>query len=175
MNKDELLKLAERAEQASGPDRELDALIHEAVTTFPPRRAGVGWPDENALVVPAFPGWELLPAYTASADAALSLLPKTAVNIDLFNFSAGRNPAWGCSFMDTAQLMGKRAAKEQIARLRKGTAFGRSLRGPPRVALEKAIAEHFVEFFCRGAALPALALSAASLRALALKAETPNG
>lgn len=75
-NADALLALAERVEKAAGPDRELEVVIHEAVTTFPARRAGVGWPDENALVVPAFPGWVLLPAYTASLDAAMSLLPE---------------------------------------------------------------------------------------------------
>lgn len=70
-----LLELAERCERAEGPDRNLDAVIHKAVTTFDARRAGPGWPDENAPVVPAFPGWRPLPDYTASIDAALTLVP----------------------------------------------------------------------------------------------------
>lgn len=70
----DLLKLAERCEAATGPDRELDGAVHTAVTGFEPRRGGIGWPD-NALVVPGFPGWVPLPAYTASIDAAMSLVP----------------------------------------------------------------------------------------------------
>ena len=54
-SKAELLALAERVEAATGPDRELDAGVHEASTSFPPRIGGVGWP-EGALVVPTFPG-----------------------------------------------------------------------------------------------------------------------
>jgi hypothetical protein len=144
-NDGDLLALASRVEAASGADRALDYDIAHFAT-----RAHM----ETGKA----------PAYTASVDDALSLLPKTAVNIDLFSYGSGK---WGCSFMDTAQLMGKRAAKEQIARLRKGAAFGRTFRGPPRVELEKAIAEHFVEFFCRDAATAALALCAAALRARA--------
>lgn len=69
------LEIAERCEQATGPDRESDVAIHTAVTTFEPRVGGVGWPA-GELVVPAFPGWEPLPAYTASLDAAITLVPE---------------------------------------------------------------------------------------------------
>lgn len=78
MSAAELLALADRCEAAIGGDRELDVAISTAVTTFEPRRAGPGWPDENALVVPAFPGWEPLPAYTASLDAAMTLVLEDA-------------------------------------------------------------------------------------------------
>ena len=70
------LRLSTRIEQASSGSRELDAEIHEAVTSFPARRAGPGWADENALVVPVFPGWDILPAYTTSLDAAMKLVPE---------------------------------------------------------------------------------------------------
>ena len=75
---DRLEELVERIEKATGPDRWVDADIHEAVTTFNCRRAGPGWPDEDEYVVPAFPGWKPLPAYTASIDAALTLVPEEA-------------------------------------------------------------------------------------------------
>jgi hypothetical protein len=70
-----LEELAVRCEQATGPDRELDVAIHTTVTSFEPRRAGVGWP-KGALIVPAFPGWQVLPAYTASLGAAMTLVPE---------------------------------------------------------------------------------------------------
>lgn len=68
--------LADQVEKLAGPCREVDAAIHLVKTTFPARRAGVGWPDENALIVPVFPGWVLLPSYTASFDAAKTLVPE---------------------------------------------------------------------------------------------------
>jgi hypothetical protein len=75
--------LARRVEEAAGADRALDAEIHEAVTTFPARIGGPGWHD-GALVVPAFPGWIPLPAYTASLDAAMSLVPdKWGTTLDI--------------------------------------------------------------------------------------------
>lgn len=70
-----LLELATRCEKAAGPDSETDIAIHTATSGFPPRNGGVGWP-KGALIVPAFPGWQLLPAYTASLDAAMTLVPK---------------------------------------------------------------------------------------------------
>jgi hypothetical protein len=54
---------------------ELDIAIHTTVATFEPRIGGMGWP-KGALIVPAFPGWKLLPAYTASLDAAMTLVPE---------------------------------------------------------------------------------------------------
>ncbi len=54
MNKDELLKLAERCEQAEGPDRDVDLSIMRWVKN-------IGGPSENAA------------RYTASLDAALTL------------------------------------------------------------------------------------------------------
>jgi hypothetical protein len=68
----DLSKLADQVQARAEPDRVLDAAIHEAVTTFPARHGGVGWP-EGALVVPMFPGWGLLPTYTESINDALTL------------------------------------------------------------------------------------------------------
>jgi hypothetical protein len=69
-----LSELADRCEAATGSNQNLDAVIHTQAFGFEPRRAGVGWPDENAPVVPAFPGWKSLPSYTASIDAAMTLV-----------------------------------------------------------------------------------------------------
>lgn len=137
-----MLELAERCENASGPDWELDAAIHEAVTTFPPRRAGVGWPNENALVVPAFPGWVLLPAYTASLDAAMGLVPE----------------GWRVSRWEEAWRIGRwhaQVAPRPSAALLERFDDGRT------IGWETADTEQ------TGAATPALALTAACLRALA--------
>ncbi len=54
-----LLALAERCEQAAGPDRELDFAI----------AAGVGWPDSPNLHQHAR-------RYTESLDAAVTLVPE---------------------------------------------------------------------------------------------------
>ncbi|WP_311270337.1 hypothetical protein [Sphingobium sp. WCS2017Hpa-17] len=72
-----LLALADRVEAAEDGNARLDAEIHEAVTTFPARVGGVGWPL-GALVVPVFPGWALLPRYSGSIDAAITLVPEGA-------------------------------------------------------------------------------------------------
>ena len=67
--------LANLVQVMTGPNLTIDATLHELFTTFPARLGGTGWPD-GALVVPSFPGWELLPRYTASVDAALKLVPR---------------------------------------------------------------------------------------------------
>jgi hypothetical protein len=54
-----LIALAERCEQAAGPDRELDFAI----------AAGVGWPDSPNLQQNAR-------RYTESLDAAITLVPE---------------------------------------------------------------------------------------------------
>ena len=109
--------------------------------------------------------------YTTSLDAALTLVPETACNHQLFSFGGHGveidgfpKMAWGFGFADTAQLMGERAAKEEIERMICAVGWG-DFAGPPRVKMEKAIAEHFIEFNCRCAATPALALCIAALKA----------
>lgn len=61
--REKLLELAERCEQASGPDGNLDAAISHDVVT-------VDWEKHD-------PRWDeyLWPAYSASLDAAMTLVP----------------------------------------------------------------------------------------------------
>jgi len=115
--------------------------------------------------------WFEVARYTTSLDAALTLVPDTACNHHLFSFkghgieiSGFPKTAWAFGFCDTAQLMGERAAKEKIERMIHLPGWG-DFSGPPRVKMEKAIAEHFIEFNCQCAATPALAVCPAALRA----------
>lgn len=65
-----LLELAERCEQATGPDRELDAAAHEA--------AGLPFVMEYWTESDTTPQRNLshVPRYTASLDAVLTLVPE---------------------------------------------------------------------------------------------------
>jgi hypothetical protein len=67
MTKDELVKLAERCEAASGPDRELDREI--ALTFGHPWDYAADWGPRGHDRPTAFP-------YTASIDAAMTLVPE---------------------------------------------------------------------------------------------------
>jgi len=189
-----LLALAARVEAATGPDRELDALVHCAIKGWEAvyegtdvlaivdgKRVMVGWidPGQHSRNFTALTD-SLSPFYTSSLDAAMTLVPKTACNHALHSFIGHGNKSWGefgwfFRFMDRAQLMGRSAAKEQIARLRRDHPIGREICGPARVEMEKAIAEHYREFFCRGAAAPALAVVSACLRALGEQANRDGG
>ena len=79
---DETLEsLAVRCEAATGPDRELDSLIGEAVgLTFRSRRTAGGKNKGREWLVDSHGGVESwshhAPAHTASLDAAKSLYPK---------------------------------------------------------------------------------------------------
>jgi hypothetical protein len=69
------MTLIERLEQAEAGSRELDAEI--AKTRFGDdavRYGGAGWP-EGAIIVPCYPGWQIMPYYSTSIDAAQSLVP----------------------------------------------------------------------------------------------------
>lgn len=112
--------------------------------------------------------------YTVSVNIALRCLPESAVNHDLYSLyghGKARLPqtAWGFRFHDSAQLMGERAAREEIRRTRRASIFGKELRGPAEEYMTKAIAEHFLEFYCHSAATPAMAIMAAALRSLPLE------
>lgn len=164
-----LIDLAERCERATGADRELDAQIAATL-----RICSKEWKWADG-----YPAWEgrndgrvylenggpsfSAPAYTASLDAAMSLVPATSCNLLIMQFGRG----WRVTFHDTAQKMGARAATEQIERLRQSFGTGYQLAGEPARIMEKAIAEHWLEFHCPCAATPALALCAAALRARA--------
>lgn len=58
--------LADRCEAATGPDREIDRAIIDAF----------GWRNDHGVPIP--PGYIGIPAYTASLDAAMTLVPKGA-------------------------------------------------------------------------------------------------
>jgi hypothetical protein len=68
----ELLELAERCEAATGPDRELDAEIASTLgwaNVGPGNRGGrCGRSPEGT--------WKTVPRYTASLDAAMTLVPE---------------------------------------------------------------------------------------------------
>lgn len=82
-----LLELAERVERAEGPDRRLDVAIAIAVDwTYPsmmaPLRVTVAWRGEDAIDSIAEEAerpdslLKYLPRYTASIDAAMTLVPE---------------------------------------------------------------------------------------------------
>ncbi len=151
--------LISRAATATGKDAELDDAVHEIA-------------PKPKVVVPL--------RYTYSVDDALSLLPSTACNHQLVSFCGhGRadmpqgSRCWAFTFSDTKLLMGRRAAKEQVARMRADwpSTLRGTLAGPPRIQMEKAIAEHFVVFSFTHAANPALAVLATALQWMLRKAE----
>ena len=80
--RDKLIALAERVEALDGPDREVDCAIGVAIGLFrtEPNR---GWPGQIDYIQireegDLYPGHgfdQLVPKYSASLDAAMSLLP----------------------------------------------------------------------------------------------------
>lgn len=87
MDREELQALAARCEAASGPDRELDVAVALAVdwrhpAMMAPLRASASWQGDNAITNLAVEAeradsvLKYLLRYTASLDAALSLVPE---------------------------------------------------------------------------------------------------
>ena len=116
-----LLELAERCEAAQGPDRGLDMLICTALNTgrrTDPRDPG---PDR----------------FTASIDAAMTLVPKHLMEWEVCAYDAARDPRFG-RFQSRIKLLNYADDPDEL--------------GPQAIA---------------NAATPALALAAASLRARA--------
>jgi hypothetical protein len=80
----DLLALAERCEAAMGPDRELDVAIgltgkfYIAEPRYPGAEPMIGYIDEDGSRVEPGNGSQdrLVPRYTASLDAAMTLVPK---------------------------------------------------------------------------------------------------
>jgi hypothetical protein len=80
----DLLELADACEAAEGPDRELDCAIAVSAANFfeiPPRYdggpIGYGYHDaKGAEIHPGHGGDQMVPAYTASIDAAMTLVPE---------------------------------------------------------------------------------------------------
>ena len=87
--REELLKLAERVEQLSGPDREVDALIWLEVTPGATRKEtrfihkASGKEQIIDETRDASRRLIIVPHYTASLDAAMTLVPKTMSLVDL--------------------------------------------------------------------------------------------
>lgn len=132
MIKVRIISLAERCEQATETDRELDALIWDAVD-----RPGEGDPDNSLAVHQTIVARMLAggddgecPAYTASLDAAMTLMPDRWTTHRYHQGPSGQAHWW--------QLVGIGPEDQQYS----------------VVAEAKAVS-------------PALALTAASLRALA--------
>lgn len=147
--------IATHCEEATGPDRSIDGMIAESI--------GATMPNDPA-------GWP--PRYTASVDAAMTLLPPRACNIDLFSFGGGGREdlprgatCWGFKFHDQDQLVGIERAKAEVQRLRKDSGGLFKVSGAPKMVMERAIAENFMEFSSSHAANAALAICAAALRA----------
>lgn len=84
-SREALLSLADRCEAATGPDRGLDAVIAVAVGgyfTIPPKWEGgplsYGYVNADGEEVhPGQGGDQLVKPYTASLDAAMTLVPQT--------------------------------------------------------------------------------------------------
>ena len=82
------MKLSDQVEAAAGPDRELDALIAEAINGHPPPRSGGG---QNALTGKWYePNEPYCPAYSASIDAALTLVPEECLWNLKMEYTEGR-------------------------------------------------------------------------------------
>lgn len=109
-----LLELATRCEAASGPDRELDADIWLCVTPGATRGPLVvaatemrrGWTIDEAsgrMIV--------VPAYTASLDAAASLIPEGCVWNAMIDFGLpGRARVWDGDRLKVHQCDGETPA-----------------------------------------------------------------
>jgi hypothetical protein len=145
----DLLELAERVEGAAGPDRELDCAIavaalgfFELASKWEGGPVGYGYTDnDGAEVRPGHGGDQLVPRFTFSLDAAMTLVPE-GWQCERMTFWAGCGSL--CTLIETHLVDGEW--------VREAGWLGR------------------VE---GDAANPALALTAASLRALA-SMEAPN-
>jgi hypothetical protein len=77
---DNLAALIERLEKATGPDRDLDTAIHEGAIGLrmyeSVHRYGDGTVVLRYYPGPPEPTYHVLPRYTASIDAALTLVPE---------------------------------------------------------------------------------------------------
>lgn len=100
--KEQLLALAERVEQATGPDRELDALSHfltnrkwiGRIPTWPPAKIGRPAMEDGLTMHIEGDGYfygDEVPLYTASLDAAMSLVP--ADHMKLLDLELSWEPA----------------------------------------------------------------------------------
>lgn len=83
------MTLLDRLESAEEGSRDLDAEIASERIGFDAACVGgAGWPD-GELIIPMFPGWQVLPYFTTSIDAALTLVPE-GFGRGAFNFQRDR-------------------------------------------------------------------------------------
>lgn len=93
----DLSTLIARLERATGPDRELDVLIFKSRPDLVDERHCVSWcrmEGRTDLTRDDFiAAWA--PEYTASLDAALTLVPKGWALYRIDQYNDRENPAWG--------------------------------------------------------------------------------
>lgn len=135
-------ELIKRVEKMKRPSRVLDSFLELYFTT----------PEEFVDTIS--------PKYTGSINDALTLLPPRSCNALLMQTGRG----WNFRFHDQDQLMGERAATEQIERMQCSFGSGYEMAGEARVVLEKAIASHFLEFYCMHAETAEGAIISAALK-----------
>ena len=96
------MKLSDQVEAATGADRELDAAIGVAIGRFR-AEPNKGWPDRLDYIelreggVQCYPGNgfdQLVPHYTASIDAGLTLVPE-GLEWEVCAYDAARDPRFG--------------------------------------------------------------------------------
>lgn len=112
-----LQELIERVERASGPDREIDALIFRAIgeplpTQFGPLGIALEWDEDGVSATVPIDDMRVHftpPAYTASLDAAMMLVP------DMWHWSLyDTNGFVGPDRMAVAQLEPENYDTEQL-------------------------------------------------------------
>lgn len=108
---DDLLKLAARCESATGPDRELDALIQASavLTGLGQFKTAQAWAD--AAIAQR---WNV-PRYTASLDAATTLAGCGPRRVEFGTYGNGQ--AWAYVHIEEPEALGEseKAASEVLA------------------------------------------------------------
>lgn len=109
LTREGLVELAAKVEQASGPDRELDALIAATARTGTEHAWAMKYPawlaaaDGRVHLEKNGPSFEA-PAYTASLDAAMKLLDGVGVMMHLSDIGADGLPLARVGNPETAEV-----------------------------------------------------------------------
>jgi hypothetical protein len=106
----QLLALADRCEKASGPDRDLDAAIMGLFTNSVESDDGEWWYGPHDEM----PG--KVPAFTASLDAALSLVPEGWVTADANNLNISSNLGGWAWCLDNGADCGHPRFRDAVAK-----------------------------------------------------------
>lgn len=87
----EMTELIKRLEAATGPSRELDADIARATGLQVKKGQLGGW----VYIAEGRTGWELLPYFTESVDAALTLVPEGwSSSLNIYPVQVKPTPIW---------------------------------------------------------------------------------